>query len=189
VLRVIGRLAFPLFAYLLVLGVENTRSVRNYFMRLLIFAFISQVPFYLALGLEPFESLNVFFTLASGVLFIYFCKKNSLLALLPFFASIFSNFDYGVYGIALIGCMYILERDAKMGVLSTVLLNLLFLPIGSYQIFSLIALPVILLHKNGYLRIQKEISRGTAYPAWRKYLFYIYYPAHLILLYLINLNH
>jgi len=41
VLRVIGRLSFPLFAYLLILGMENTRNIRNYFTRLFIFALIN----------------------------------------------------------------------------------------------------------------------------------------------------
>ena len=48
VLRIIGRLSFPLFAYLLVLGHKSTGNVRAYFARLFLFAFISQIPFYLA---------------------------------------------------------------------------------------------------------------------------------------------
>jgi len=84
VLRMIGRLSFPLFSYLLVLGLESTRNVKRYFARLLIFAFASQVPFYLAFGREPFESLNVFFTLSSGLFFIYFFKmRNIPFVLLP----------------------------------------------------------------------------------------------------------
>ena len=47
VLRYIGRLAFPLFAYLLILGMESTRSVMKYFLRLFSFALISQTPFYI----------------------------------------------------------------------------------------------------------------------------------------------
>ena len=186
VLRVIGRFSFPLFCYLIVLGVESTRSVRNYFARLLLFAPISQVPYYLALGYRPLDSLNIFFTLASGVLFIHFLRKNPLLALLPAFASFVLNFDYGLYGIALIGCMYLLKQDTNMGIVSVILLNLLFLQMWETQIFSLFALPIILFHKSGYLRVQKEVNRKTVYPAWRKYLFYIYYPLHLAVLYLIK---
>jgi len=186
VLRVIGRFSFPLFCYLIVLGMESTRSVRNYFARLLLFAPISQVPYYLALGYEPFDLLNIFFTLASGVLFIHFLKKNPLLALLPASASFFLNFDYGLYGIALMGCMYLLKQDTKLGIVSVILLNLLFLQIWDIQMLSLFALPIILLHKSGYLKVGKEADRKTEYPAWRKYLFYIYYPLHLTVLYLIK---
>jgi len=77
VLRYIGRLSFPLIAYLLILGLESTRNVKNYFTRLLLFALISQVPFYLARGVLPWEQLNIFFTLSLGVLFIYLFERNN----------------------------------------------------------------------------------------------------------------
>ena len=76
-LRWIGRLSFPLFAYLLILGMENTKNIQKYFIRLLVFAFISQVPFFLANEIQPFEQLNIFFTLSSGLLFVYYFKKGS----------------------------------------------------------------------------------------------------------------
>jgi len=187
VLRVIGRFAFPLFCYLIVLGMETTRSVRNYFTRLLLFALISQVPFYLALGLGPFESLNIFFTLSFGVLFIYFLKKKSLLSFLPIFAS-FLNFDYSIYGVLLIGLMYILREDTKLGVISIVLLNLLFLPIWPTQTFSLFSLPIILLYNDGPLKMYRESKGKTAYPFWKKYFFYVYYPLHLTILYCVRVG-
>ncbi|MEJ2240562.1 MAG: TraX family protein [Candidatus Bathyarchaeota archaeon] len=55
ILRIIGRISFPLFAYLLVLGMETTHNIRNYFIRLFTFAFISQIPFSLAVGKEEQE--------------------------------------------------------------------------------------------------------------------------------------
>ena len=185
VLRIIGRLSFPLFAYLIALGVESTRNIKHYFVRLFIFALISQIPFSLALGTEPWESLNIFFTLSFGVLFLYYFKRGSLLCLIPVFAS-FLNFDYNVYGIALIGCMYILEGNVEVGIVSIGLLNLFFLPVWPTQMFSVLALPLILLHKNGLLKISKETKGTTA--AIRKYLYYSYYPLHLALLYLIKLS-
>ena len=184
VLRLVGRLSFPLFCYLIVLGVESTRDVRNYFARLFLFALISQVPFYVALGYKPFDSLNIFFTLSFGVLFLEFYERKSLLILLPVLASTLLNFDYGIYGIASIGCMYFLKEDTRLAVLSLVLLNLLFLPISSTQIFSLLALPMILLHRSGPLKIERK----TVYPSWKKYFFYVYYPLHLTLLYMIKLS-
>lgn len=188
VLRWIGRLSFPLFAYLLVLGMESTRNVRKYFTRLFIFALISQVPFFLAIDYEPFESLNIFFTLSFGLWFVYFFKKGSFVAFVPVFASLFLPFDYGIYGIALIGCMYMLTKNQNFGALLVVLLNALFLVSISSQILSLFALPLILLHNNGSLGTIK-FSEGFKIPAWRKYFFYIYYPLHLALLYLIRITY
>ena len=187
VLRFIGRFSFPLFAYLLILGIENTRNIRYYFTRLFIFALISQVPFFLALGYGPFDSLNIFFTLSSGLLFIYFFKKSSVFVLVPVFASLVLPFDYGIYGIAVIGCIFILKENTKFGVFSLVLLNTLFLVPWSIQFLSISAIPLILLHKNGSLNITKETTEQFTIPLWRKYFFYVYYPLHLTLLYIIKL--
>jgi len=187
VLRFIGRFSFPLFAYLLILGMENTRNIRYYFTRLFIFALISQVPFFLALGYGPFDSLNIFFTLSSGLLFVYFFKKSSVFVLVPVFASLVLPFDYSIYGILVIGCMYILKKNTKFGVASLALLNTLFLVPWSIQFLSISAIPLILLHKNGSLNITKETTEQFTIPLWRKYFFYVYYPLHLTLLYLIQL--
>ena len=187
VLRFIGRLSFPLFAYLLILGMENTRNIRYYFARLFIFAFISQAPFFLAIDHEPFESLNIFFTLSFGLMFIYFFKKGSAFAFVPVVASFVLPFDYGIYGIAMIGCMYILKENTKFGVASLVLLNTLFLVPLNSQFLSIAAIPFIVLHKNGSLNITRESSERFTIPLWRKYFFYVYYPLHLTLLYIIKL--
>ena len=187
VLRFIGRLSFPLFAYLLMLGMETTRNIRNYFIRLFVFAFISQVPFFLAIDYGPFEMLNIFFTLSAGLLFIYFFKNGSMFVVVPMLASLVLPFDYGIYGIAIIGCMYILKKNTKFGVASLVLLNALFLVPWNAQFLSVAAIPLIVLHKNGSLTITKQTAELHAIPVWRKYFFYIYYPLHLTLLYIIKL--
>ena len=187
VLRLIGRLSFPLFAYLLMLGMETTRNIRNYFIRLFVFAFISQVPFFLATDSGPFDSLNIFFTLSAGLLFIYFFKKSSMFVVVPLIAPLVLPFDYGIYGIAVIGCMYILKTNTKFGVASLVLLNSLFLVPWDSQFLSIATIPLIVLHKNGSLTTTKETGEEYTIPVWRKYFFYIYYPLHLTLLYIIKL--
>jgi len=182
VLRIVGRLSFPIFCYLLILGMESTKKLRNYFIRLFLFALISQVPFDLAFGLKPFEHLNIFFTLSFGVLFIHF-NRNPLVILLVVLSH-FLNFDFGAYGVALIGCMYILKQNTGLGIVSITLLNVLSLFMWDIQIYSLLALPIILLHKSGFLKIQRELNGNITYHSWRKYLFYVYYPFHLTMLYL-----
>lgn len=187
VLRWIGRLAFPLFAYLLMLGLESTRNVRTYFVRLLLFALISQIPFFLAIGKLPFDMFNIFFTLSFGLVFVYFFRKGQAVAFIPLLISFVVPIDYGVYGIAVIGCMYFLIENQRLGVILLVLLNMLFLFPPSSQILSLAAIPLILLHKNGFLTIKKiKNDEKFRIPLWRKYFFYIYYPLHLALLYLIK---
>ena len=78
-LRCIGRIAFPLYCFLIVNGLEHTHDRRRYLARLLIFAAISQLPF--AMAFYPRESiftgLNVFFTLAAGLAFSMLCASRS----------------------------------------------------------------------------------------------------------------
>jgi hypothetical protein len=187
ILRFIGRLSFPLFAYLLMLGMETTRNIRNYFSRLFVFALISQVPFFLALDYGPFNSLNIFFTLSAGLLLIHFFKKGSVFVIVSLLASLLLPVDYGIYGIAVIGSMYILKENTKLGVVSLVLLNTLFLLPWNSQFLSIAAIPLILLHKNGSISTTKENAEHYTIPIWRKYFFYTYYPLHLTLLYIIKL--
>lgn len=186
-LRLIGRLAFPLFAYLLILGMESTRNIRNYFFRLFVFALISQIPFFLATNYAPFELLNIFFSLSFGLLFITFFKRGSPLALIPLLSSFILPIDYGIYGLAMIGCMYILTKNTKLGVVSLLLLNGLFLVPFNSQLLSLAALPLIVFHNNGALNMSKPLSGNYKILLLRKYFFYVYYPLHLTFLYIIKL--
>jgi hypothetical protein len=189
-LRVIGRIAFPIFSYLLVLGAETTRNSRNYMIRLLIFAFISQIPFYLAVGYSPLADLNIFFTLAFGLLFLI----NPILIMIPFVASFFINFDYGLYGILLIAGMRLLRTNTKLGIPAVILIGLLPLLSwdGSFlsivQICALLAFPLIMLHNSGCLKIERKISEKSIYPRWTKFIYYAYYPIHLTLFYLIKIG-
>jgi hypothetical protein len=177
----------PLFAYLLVLGMEDTHNIKNYFVRLFIFALISQVPFFLAIGESPFGHLNIFFTLAFGLLFVFYFKRNSLFALLPLAVSFVLPIDYSVYGLAVIGCMYILTKNVRIGAVLFVVLNLMFLvPLGT-QFLSVLALPLILLHNKGALTPEIKYNEDFKISAWKKYFFYVYYPLHLTVIYLIHI--
>jgi len=187
VFRYIGRLSFPLIAYLLILGLESTRNVKNYFIRLLLFALISQVPFYLSRGVLPWEYLNIFFTLSLGVLFIYFFERNNYLFFLPLVASAVLPLDFDGYGVATIGCFYALRKNKRIGIILFILLNLFIFFDLPYQSLALLALPLILLHNDRRFSFNK-ISVKIDHPLWRKYFFYVYYPLHLLVLYFLKIE-
>ena len=191
-LQIIGRLAFPIFAYLIVLGVESTKKPRNYMATLLVFALVSQFPYFLAFGIQPFERLNILFSLLLSAVTIYFYNKRSPVAFVPLLLSIILPTEGSYYVVLTAVGMKLLKDAPKLGALALFALNIQFLLISSdlhtqIQILSLFALPLIFLHINGWLKKEILIPENSLAYILRKYAFYIIYPLHLSLLFIINL--
>lgn len=186
-LRFIGRLSFPLFAYLLVLGISSTHDISKYFKRMLIFALLSQLPFTIANEIPIWQKLNIFFTLSLGIILIYFQERNNILFVVPLIASLILPIEYGAYGLATILFLNVMRNFRLTGVSLLIALNLLLIPFGtSYQPLALLSLPLILLHTSGKLSTI-HLKKSTAHPIFTKYVFYAYYPSHLIVLTLVKL--
>lgn len=180
--RSIGRIAFPIFCFLIVEGFHHTKSPISYLLRLSIFAIISEIPFDLAFrqALFDWQYQNVFFTLAIGLACL-FCleemKSQRLYAIgfaLLITASLLIHCDYGPGGVLLI-CLFYLTRSMKDRFwIQLVLCGLIFLLFfGKGELPGLIALVFIFFYngKRGYNKMQ--------------WLFYFYYPLHLLTLYAI----
>lgn len=183
VLRSIGRVAFPLFCFLLTEGFLHTKNVKKYALRLGLFALISEIPFDLALYNKVFtlSSQNVFFTLFIGLLVLWglrYFEENlpTHLAPLRYLAAItgmmaahFLQTDYAAFGVLLIWLLYEFRNNRLWQCIAGAILTLFhsstaflaFLPIYFY---------------NG--------ERGKQLP---KYFFYAFYPVHLILLFLVRM--
>jgi TraX protein len=188
--RVVGRIAFPLFAYLITLGIEDTKKPGRYIITIFFFALISQIPYSLAFKFQPFEQLNILFPLCLSALALYVLNKKSLetfLLILPLaiLLSVFLNMEGNFYVILSVCCMKLLRSKPLLGSLSLVGVNLLVFQTN--QLFSLLALPLILLHEKDFLKKEISIPDASRYYTLRKYAFYIYYPLHLGMLYLVNL--
>jgi hypothetical protein len=190
-LQIIGRLSFPLFAYLVVLGVESTKKPRKYMATLLSFAVIAQVPYFLAFGIQPFDRLNILFSLFLCAVTIYFYNRRSPLALVPLLLSIILMTEGSYYVVLTAVGMKLLKDKPKIGALALVALNLQFLFIPDFesqiQILSLLAVPLIFLHIKGWLKKEILIPENSLAYSTRKYFFYVFYPLHLALLFLIKL--
>ena len=113
IFRIIGRLSFPIFAFLISEGYIRTKNVKKYMWRIFIFFIISEPIYLFAFRPYMFENLNIFATLFLGLIAIYFYdrienKSHALTAviLISILASIFGA-DYGFFGVLLIFSFYL----------------------------------------------------------------------------------
>ena len=190
-LQMIGRLSFPIFAYLIVLGVESTKKPLKYMMTLLVFAVASQVPYFLAFGIEPFERLNILFSLLLSAITIYFYDKRNPIAFLPLLVSMILPTEGSYYVIVTAVGIKLLKDTPKLGAIALFALNIQFPfvsdPETQIQILSLLALPLIFLHIKNWLKKEVLIPEKSLAYSIRKYAFYLFYPLHLALMFLIKL--
>ena len=188
-LRIIGRIAFPIYCFLLIEGYNHTKNIQKYGLRLFIFALISEIPFdYAFYGGLGFSHQNIFFTLTLGLLFVYMMDqvmaKKPFLAIsgmiLSVFLAEFLRTDYGILGIIYIVIFYIASKiQGFMKPVFTFIMLYIFSATLSFgiQYYAILAVPFIALY-NG-----KKGSSG----AIMKYGFYIAYPLHLTILYFIKI--
>lgn len=184
--RIIGRLAFPIYAFLLVEGYFHTRNIRKYGLRLLLFAFISEVPFdYAFYGGLSFAHQNIFFTLFLGLIAIYILDKfkreqrllKFILVLIIAFTAEVLRTDYGLIGIMYIIGFYNGSKFSKLkGIFLSALILMYFNLNSRIQQFSLASLPLIYLY-NGKLGPKNKFLQWS---------FYIAYPLHLFIFYILK---
>ena len=188
VLRDIGRLAFPIFAFMLANGYRHTSNYWRYLLRLVLFA--AGFQWFFARIVSP-NYLNIFATLALGLIAIRIgdelCQRLEgvggqaaclLVGVLFCLLGDWISVDYVWYGIALIYTAWLFFDKLPAMALAWLLLTLAYAwPIDLLrmsQIFALVSLLPISLY-NG------QPGRGN------RWFFYIFYCAHLIILYLLKL--
>ena len=180
VLRYIGRIAFPIFAFQVATGFNHTRNREKYILRMLLLTVIAQIPAWLFIKTgnpQSTFSLNIGATFTIGLLLLYTIEEvKPWLIKIPLFVLIgiitFSvPFEYGWFGISLILISY-LFRDSKIvfGFVYAWLLGLY-----CYSQMKLFPLPAI------YALVPIFLYNGKQGPK-AKYLFYIFYPVHFIVL-------
>lgn len=184
IFRIIGRIAFPIFAFLIVEGFYHTKSISKYLMRLGAFALISEFAFDRAFhgSWIEFSSQNVFFTLLIGlfaiVLYDHFKEENKVFAILFAIGCALVNewigADYGLFGILIIFGFYQYRGKNTAIFFWLLFLNSMALNFTSpITLFQLASLPLICVYNQ-----KKGINL--------KYLFYAFYPVHLLILYFIQ---
>ena len=186
-MRVIGRIAMPIFAFCIAEGFEKTRDRKSYLTRMGIFALLSEVPFDLVTSgkILDFSHQNIMLTFYWALLGLMCHEKlrekktkaariGSLLALI-FFAltSIFSGMDYNILAIGIIDIFYLLrKKNHLLSCLAAMAFHVLLRNKGIYWFGLLGFLPIFLY--NG--------KRGKGL----KKFFYLFYPGHLLLIWLLK---
>ena len=136
-LRIIGRIAFPIYCFLLVEGCTHTKKPRKYGQRLLTGVLLAELPFdFLFYGTFTWQHQNVMLTLFLGFLMIRWMSKSRS-PILPFFVCFLAaellRVDYGGFGIAVIAA-FLLTADVPHKTLRRAgLLAVIFLCMGGYR--------------------------------------------------------
>ncbi len=183
-LRSVGRIAFPIFCFLLVEGYVHTSNYRRYLRNMLVFALVSEIPFDLAVcnRILYMGGQNIYLTLALGLLTLCLLERvktgdialRSLLSSLVIAGACAAanvlRVDYGLFGVLLIVLFYYLRENRLLLFLAGT--SVLILGEGrEYGLYFILAMACICLY-NG--------KRGRI---GHKYLFYWFYPAHLLVLF------
>ena len=193
ILRVLGRLSMPIFAWMIAEGCHHTRSRLRYFLTVAVIAILFQTVYYVALG-----SIKqcILVTFSMSILLIYcmdfasvnkgflslclmgaaFCGACFVCIFLPrYLPGTNFSIDYGLGGVLLPVVFFAGKNKPEKLMLGAACLALMAMSMYHLQWYALLALPVLALY-NG------QKGRGRL-----KYLFYIYYPLHLAAIYGISL--
>ncbi len=203
-LNCIGRIAFPIFAFLLVEGYFHTKNLKKYFLRLLVFAVISELPFNLAIGSRIFYPVhqNVLWTFIIALLLICLNEKakatgklwKQILAaaasvILGFILGILTMADYNHAGIFTVLVFYFF-RGKKWWCYLGQLVLLYYINIeilgGIGRDVSVFGLSFFL-HRQAFALlalIPIWLYRGKQglRSKFLQYTYYAFYPVHLLLL-------
>lgn len=209
IMRIIGRIAFPIYAYCIAAGCVYTKNPLRYFKRIVLLALISQPLYAVALAhttsamyavsfaehpvraaltfyVESWAHPSILLTLAMGLVIIWTIRERQLIltcALALLCWKIQGSLDYGIRGIVLMVLFYLFCM--KWWISLPILLSYMawwgmrssgYSAFGvqfGIQMFAICALPLIYTHTKSRIKL----------PKW---LFYCFYPAHLIAIMLLD---
>lgn len=191
ILRCVGRLAFPLFAFMAVEGYLHTRSLKKYLLRLLMLAVISEIPFDLLVSGSVFDPMhqNVIWTIILGLCCIRAFENisadlkkmlSAVVIIASLAAAIIASVDYSSAGVLTLLAFYAFRgntvRCRLMQLLSLAFINLVLLGgiefAFPYQALAVLSLPIIWLYDG---------SQGP-HNGFIKAANYLFYPAHMLIL-------
>lgn len=188
ILRIIGRLAMPIYAYMIAEGCHYTHDRRKYFLRLAGLALVCQVVYWIA-EQSLYQCILVTFSLSVGLICTVEQAQREKTPVAAFIAAaVFAGIlfvceglpkmvpgfhvDYGIWGVMLPVILYFGGRSIWAFLLGTALLCL---ALKGIEWWAMAAVPLMALY-NG--------QRGKHRLGW---FFYLYYPLHLVVIHGISL--
>jgi len=200
----LGRLAYPIFAFMIVEGYFHTRNFKKYALRMFLWALISEIPFnlfYISSPIYPFHQ-NVMWTFLIGLFSIHLIEKArqkgkwwlSLIvfltvALLAYLAGFLLMVDYFGYGILIILVFYVF-RSRKWWCYPAQFICLFYI---NWEMISGMSFPVTIFGRE-IMIVQQGIACLALLPIWlyngkqgphNKWIqrcFYAFYPLHMLVL-------
>lgn len=181
--RMIGRISFPIYAFLIVEGFRKTSNIFKYVLRIFFLALVSEIPFDLIIFNKCFTSdclmlQNVLFTYFVGLLMLISIKAlnsiSELLSIVPAILAIFACFflktDYWLEGILLIYLFYMFRHDLNVKCLFALIVTFV-MSIQHYYGFGALSVFFIYFYdgQKGYLDLKR--------------FHYLFYPLHMLILY------
>lgn len=207
-LTCVGRIAFPIFAFLIVEGYFHTKNLKLYIRRLLIFAALSEIPFNLMTGGSVFNPAhqNVLWTFLIGLGLIHLIEHAKhkraiwmwlvtvVVALVGLLVAMFGMVDYAHFGVLMMLVFY-LFRDRRWWCFVGQLICLWGINV---EMMGGMVYPIELfgrewiIHQQGFALlalIPIWLYRGKQglYNKILKYTYYTFYPVHLLILYFLML--
>lgn len=186
ILRIIGRISFPIFAYFIYIGAKHTKNINKYFFKMLIAGLLMMIPTYVV-GEVIWGNIMITFSASIGLIILIkkYAKDDNLKSLFYivlyvlflFYINSIITIDYGMIGILLPALAYIFDDEKNKTPVNipafcafAVGLLILSFSVGYVQIYSLFSLFLILSYtgKIGKLNL--------------KNFFYWFYPVHYVIL-------
>ena len=199
-LTCIGRIAFPIFAFLITEGYIHTSNINKYIKRMVIFAIITEIPFNLMVSASPIYPFhqNVLWTFVISLLTLKYLNfdntknifKSILIIILAIIIATITMCDYFGAGVMMVVGFYIFRKSKLLQLLMMIYVNMILIQGYSYPIdiagytyyfpqqgFAIVSLIFIWLYngKQGY------------HAKWFKIFCYAFYPLHMLILYILTI--
>jgi len=202
-MRIIGRIAFPVYCWCLVVGAHHTRSFARYALRLTLIGLISQ-PLYMAALNHSWREPNIFLTLLLGLCALWGMRERKCLSHIwapaaALVLAVILRADYGWKGVLLIISLWTVRRS-RSGIAAVMTLMCLYWGTSSAAVTEFFGLKLNALTRYPWGTLLSPLLRTQALailalplmlvrmpnaklPAWAGYAMY---PGHLVVLWVLE---